>query len=212
LHTVAGSPNGRKVEAVIHHLGLQVEVEQYNLFNGQLRTAQYLSINPNAKVPALVDGSFTLWESTAIMQYLADKAADERLLPRDARLRADVTRWQCWELTHFNRAFGVLAFETVAKPRHDAGPANEAAVKDAQNDLLRFAPVLDEHLAGRTYMVGDHVTLADYAILPFESYRSLVPFDFGPFRNLNRYYDTARTLDAWVRSATPLAPRSARAA
>jgi glutathione S-transferase len=72
--------------------------------------------------------------------------------------------------------------------------------------------VLDAHLAGRTYMVGDHVTLADYAVLPFESYRSLVPFDWSRYSNLNRYYDTARTLDAWVRSATPLAPSDARAA
>jgi glutathione S-transferase len=60
LHTVPGSPNSRKVEAVILHLGLEVEVRHYDLFKGELKSPDYLAINPNAKVPTLVDGDFTL--------------------------------------------------------------------------------------------------------------------------------------------------------
>jgi glutathione S-transferase len=214
LHTVAGSPNGRKVEAVIHHLGLDVEIECHELFNGELRRAEYVAINPNSKVPTLVDGTFTLWESTAIMQYLADKAGDDSLFPRDARTRADITRWQCWELAHFNSAFGTLAFETVAKPRHNVGPPDAELVRQAQANLERFAPVLDGHLAGRQYVVGNAVTLADYSMLPFESYRPLVPFDWTRYANINAYFDRARNLSAWVRSGArpPSVARATRAA
>lgn len=210
LHTVPGSPNGRKVEAVIYHLGLDVEVQHHDLFNGELRQASYVAINPNSKVPALVDGSFTLWESTAIMQYLADKAGDEKLFSRDPRTRADITRWQVWEVAHFNKAFGTLAFEVFAKAKYHFGQRDEYLVRQAQEHLARFAPVLDAHLAGREYLVGKNITLADYSMIPFESYRTLLPFDWAPFKNINAYFDRVRTAPAWVRAtATSLPPRSA---
>jgi glutathione S-transferase len=210
LHTVPGSPNGRKVEAVIYHLELDVEIQHHGLFNGELRAAPYAAINPNCKVPALVDGSFTLWESTAIMQYLADKAGDEELFPRDPRGRADVTRWQVWEVAHFNNAFGTLAFEVFAKAKHNFGQRDEYLVRQAQENLARFAPVLDAHLAGREYLVGKNLTLADYSMIPFEGYRALLPFDWSPFKNVNAYFDRVRTAPAWVRAtATSLPPRNA---
>jgi glutathione S-transferase len=201
LYTVAGSPNGRKVEAVISHLGLRVEVRYRDLFNGELRGPEYLAINPNAKVPALVDGDFKLWESAAIMQYLADQAGDNSLFPRDPRTRADITRWQCWEGLYFNAAMGTLAFETVAKPRHDAGPPDAGLVAQACATLSRFAPVLDHHLAGRKYLVGEHLTLADYSLAALEPYVTLVPFDFTPYRYIHQYFDRMRHCEHWARTA-----------
>jgi glutathione S-transferase len=203
LHTVAGSPNGRTVEAVIHHLGLQVEIELHDLFNGELRTPRFLAINPNGMVPVLVDGSFVLWESAAIMQYLADKAGDHSLFPRDAQARADITRWQCWAAAYFNKAFGTLCFETVAKPQFGVGVPDQQLIRRCQQELARFAPVLDACLAGRQYLVGQGVTLADYSMLPFESYRSLVPFDWTGYANINAYLDRLRMTEAWVRSGEP---------
>ncbi len=202
LHTVAGSPNGRKVEAVILHLRLNAEVHQHDLFNGELRQPAYLALNPNAAVPTLVDGDFVLWESNAIMQYLAHKAGDTALFPQDAQNRADVVRWQCWELAHFNKAFGSLAFETVAKPRANVGAPDPVRVEIAKAELARYAPVLDQHMAHREYLVGNALTLADYSMLPFESYREIVPFDFNPYRNLNAYFDHVRNADAWQRSGS----------
>jgi glutathione S-transferase len=205
LHTVSGSPNGRTVEAVIHHLGLEVDIEFHDLFNGELRTPQYLALNPNGMVPVLVDGSFVLWESVAIMQYLADKSEDPSLFPRDARTRADITRWQVWAVAHFNKAFGALSFEAVAKPRFNVGTPDQEIIRQAQEQLARFAPALDTCLAGRQYLVGQAVTLADYSMLPFESYRSLVPFDWTGYANINAYFDRLRTTEAWVRSGAPSA-------
>lgn len=197
LHTVPKSPNGRKVQAVIHHLGLDVETVYHDLFAGEQRKPEYLALNPNGAVPTLTDGEFVLWESNAIMQYLADKAGDDALFPRDERKRADIVRWQCWELCHFNRAFAALAFETVAKPRNNFGAPDQALIDVARKDLARYAPVLDSHLSGRKYVVGNTVTLADYSMAPFEPYTELVPFDWKPYRNVNAYFAHMRTVVAW---------------
>jgi glutathione S-transferase len=200
LHTFVGSPNSRKAEAVIDHLGLNVRVVHHDFAGGGLRRPEYLALNPSGMVPTLVDGAFTLWESNAIMQYLADKAGDGALLPRDPQKRADVLRWQCWELAHFNRAFGTLAFETVAKPALNFGPADASLVAAAQAGLERFAPVLERHLAGREQMVGDGVTIADYSMITFEGYRKVVPFDWTPYPNINRYFDRMHHDGSWIRT------------
>jgi glutathione S-transferase len=207
LHTVPRSPNSRKVEAVILHLGLEVEIRHHNLFAGELRRPDYLAINPNAKVPTLVDGDFTLWESAAIMQYLADKAGDNSLFPRNARTRADITRWQCWGGLYFNSALGTLAFETVAKPKNNAGPPDTALVEQAHATLSRFAPVLDAHMDGRKYLVDDQLTLADYSMAALEPYVNLVPFNFTPYRHIHTYFDRMRQSEHWIRTATPAASR-----
>lgn len=201
LHTFVGSPNGRKVEAVINHLNLAVEVEYHDVFDGGLRTPDYLALNPNAMAPTLVDGSFVLWESTAIMQYLADRANGDALFPRDPRRRADVVRWQCWELAHFNRAFGTIVLEVLVNPSLGRGPTNEALVAVARVDLARLAPVLDGHLADRRHLVGDGITIADYSMICLEPYKEAIRFDWTPYPHLNAYFDRMRRVEAWARTA-----------
>ena len=201
LYTFVGSPNGHKVEALIDHLGLDVAIENRDFFAGELRSPDFLALNPNGMVPTLVDGGFTLWESNAIMQYLADGADEHDLFPRGRQLRADITRWQLWEVAHFNKALGILAFETVAKPKLNLGETNRALVEIALVDMARFAPVLERHLEGREYLVGDHLTIADYSVIKLESYRNGVPFDWSPFGRINEYFDRVAAIDHWARTA-----------
>jgi glutathione S-transferase len=203
LHTFVGSPQGRKVEAVIDHLALKVEIEYHDFFAGDLRSTDYVALNPNARVPTLVDGAFVLWESNAITQYLADKVPGNTLFPRDPQQRADVVRWQFWELAHFNRAFGTVAFETLVKPRLNLGPTDETLVAPALIELARTAPVLEGHLAKHPYMVGDGITIADYSMIRLESYRTGTAFDWAPYRHVNAYFDRMRNVKHWARSAPP---------
>ena len=205
LHAVVGSPNARKIQAVINHLGLQVETEYYDFFTGDLRAPGYLAINPNGMVPALTDGAFTLWESNAIMQYLADKAGSDELFPRDPQKRADVVRWQCWELCHFNKAFGTLSFELLAKPAFNLGTPNQALVEASLGSLQRFAPVLERHLTENAYLVGDAVTIADYSMIHLENFKEAIGFDWSPFPHLNGYFQRMRQLDHWACTA-PASP------
>jgi glutathione S-transferase len=207
LHVVDGSPTARRVQAVINHLGLRVEYVTHDSFKGELRDAQYLALNPNATAPTLVDGPFVLWESVAIMQYLADKAGDARLFPRDLQQRAEVVRWQCWQLAHFNRAVGDIAFEIVAKGSRGL-VADQDKIANARERLAKFAPVLDAHMADRRYLVGDDITIADYSMIAFEAYRPKLPFDWKPYVHLNAYFDRMHTVDAWVRAQDSVAPAS----
>ncbi|HEV2677969.1 MAG TPA: glutathione S-transferase family protein [Aliidongia sp.] len=206
LHTFVGSPNGRKVEAVIRHLGLAVETVHWNFLAGDLASPGFRALNSNGKVPVLVDGPFVLWESNAIMQYLADKVGDDALFPRDPWRRASVVRWLFWEAVHFNKAFGTIAFETVAKPKLGIGPTDQPLVDAALVDLARFAPVLEQHLADCRTLVGETVTLADYAMVKLEAYRDPVPFDWSPYRQVNGYFDRMRQLAPWAETEPGFAP------
>jgi glutathione S-transferase len=200
LHTFVGSPNGRKVEAVIHHLQLPVQIVHHDFVGGALRTEKFLALNPNGKVPVLEDGPFTLWESNAIMQYLAEKAGRGGLLPEDLQSRADIARWLFWEQRHFNRALGALAFELVAKPALGL-ERDPHQIERAQEDLARFAPVLERAVAGRRHLVGGQLTVADYAMVAFESYRPVTPFDWSKFPAINTYFDSVRATPAWSQAS-----------
>lgn len=169
LYYVVGSPNCRKVHAAINHLGTKVEFEYLDIIEGENRKPNYFGINPNGMVPTLRDGDFTLWESNAIMQYLADKVPGNTLFPKDEKTRADIVRWQCWELAHYNKAFGVLSWEAVAKPNFMGAEPDLGVVNWAKSELSRFAPVLESHLKDRTHMVGEGITLADYSMMHVES-------------------------------------------
>ncbi|MEH6450277.1 MAG: glutathione S-transferase family protein [Oleispira sp.] len=198
LYAIVGSPNSRKVLSVINHLGIDVEIEYLDLFQGEHKTPSYVALNPNGMVPTLIDGDLKLWESNAIIQYLADKAGDDILFPKDIAQRADVVRWQCWELAHFNQAFGTLAFESVAKPSFMDMPGNEAVIAWSQEQLTRFAIVLNEHLQDRSYLVGDSITLADYSMIHVEFFKEAIPFDWTPYPNINEYFDRLRQLPHWA--------------
>ena len=201
LYAIVGSPNSRKVLSVVSHLGLDIEVEYLDLFQGQHKTPEYLAINPNGMVPALTDGDLKLWESNAIIQYLADKAGDRQLLPTEPAERAEIVRWLYWELAHFNQAFGTLAFEAVAKPSFMDLPGNDAVMTWAKDNLLRFAPVLEQQLTDRDYICGDHITLADYAMIHVEFFKEAIPFDWSAYPQLNAYFERMRQSPHWLATA-----------
>ena len=100
LYGFPPSPNTWKVRAVAAQLGIKLELQLVDLSKGEQRTPSYLALNPTGRTPTLVDGDFKLWESTAIMQYLASRSTNS-LWPNDARVRADIMRWQSWQLQHF---------------------------------------------------------------------------------------------------------------
>jgi len=201
LYAIVGSPNSRKVLAVINHLEVDVDINYLDLFAGDNHKAQYTALNPNAMVPTLLDGDLKLWESNAINQYLADKSQNNSLFPNDLTIRTDIVRWQCWELAHFNLAFGTLAFEAIAKSSFMNKTGDQAVIDWSKGQLSQFASVLNNHLAGRYYMVGDSITLADYSMIHVEFFKEAVPFDWSPFPHLNDYFDRMRQSPSWVATA-----------
>lgn len=207
LYVVAGSGNCRKVQATLSHLNITADIEYLGLVEGDLAEAGFVAMNPNGRVPVLVDGDFTLWESNAIMQYLADKVPDSTLFSQDPKTRADIIRWQCWELAHFNNALATLVFETVLKPQFIQQQPDQAVVDNATASLDTCSRILDDHLADRDFVVGDTITLADYSIANFEGFRNLTPYDWSGYPRVNAYYERLKNDPHWASTA----PESAEA-
>lgn len=197
----ASSPS-RTARMTAALLGLELELELVDLFGGANRTREYLALNPNGLVPTLVDDGFVLWESNAIAQYLASKRATPELFPDDPQLRADVTRWQCWELEHWKRATQAIAFERVFKRLKGLAP-DPAALERGTAEFHRFAAVLDGQLARRDHLVGERLTLADVAVASGLTYATVAAFPLDGYPHLQRWAASIARLDAWQRTAPP---------
>lgn len=195
------STNCRKVDAVIKQLGLSVNYKIIDLPKGEHRSAAYLAINPNGKVPTLVDGDMRLWESNAIQCYVASKV-ETSLWPK-SNLRYDVLRWQAWELAHFGAAARQLFFERVLKPTLGFGQTNEARCAEEEENFRRSAAVLDGHLRGRRFVVGDTVTLADFCLAASLTYAEPARVPLAEFKEVQRWFRELDEQPGWRASAPP---------
>ena len=201
FYTFPPSMNCRKVQAVINYLDIEVETQVVDLSKGKTREREYLALNPNGRLPALKDGDFILWESGAICQYLVEAYGDNRLWASDARTRADITRWTCWQLAHWQPAAGALIWEHVAKPYFGAGEPDPAQIDKGTEQFHVVAGVLDKHLAGRRFIVGDGVTLADIAIGAALMYTKEARLPLEPYLNIRAWSARLDEVEGWKASA-----------
>jgi glutathione S-transferase len=209
LYGFPPSPNTWKVRAVAAHIGLPLELEFVDLPKGQQQTPEYLALNPTGRAPVLVDGDFILWESNAIMQYLADRTPN-RLWPNDARDRADIMRWQSWQLAHWDKeGCEPLIIERLVKKFLNLGPPEMAVVAKGMESFNREARVLDAHLAKQSYLVGTEVTLADFSVAAPLFYTKEAELPVAPYQHLRDWFARVSALPAW-RDTAP-APASAAA-
>ncbi|WP_392395737.1 glutathione S-transferase family protein [Paraburkholderia caledonica] len=158
---------------------LDVYFNFVNLFAGENRTPTYLALNPNGTIPTFVDGGVVLYEASAIMIYLAEKAGST-LWP-DGAARLETLKWMFWAAEHFRRGPSVLIEERFIKQLQ--GHKEDAAlVGDALKSIHRYAAVLDAHLRDRPFVVGHALTLADIDLAaPFSHVpRTRAPFDAYP--------------------------------
>lgn len=195
------SPNSRRVIAVLHHLGLDCELQVVDLAKGQQMAEDFVKLNPNHMIPTLVDGDFVLWESNAIMQYLCAKVPGNSLLPTDPKALADVNRWQFWQTAHFGRACGVFIFENIIKGALNLGEPDAQELAKGTENFHRFAKVLDEHLVGRDWLVGDHATLADFSVGSFLDLTAIAKYPAEGYQEIARWYAAIEQLPAWQSSA-----------
>lgn len=196
LHVLPGSPNCHKVLATAHHLDLDVEIVEKQLFSDELKSDDFLAINPNGKTPALVDGVLNLWESNAICVYLAaNHRRSQDLFP--TAHRPQINQWLFWETKHYNNALGTIAWQTVIKPGLLKQDADEHSVRTATEDFHHYARVLDDHLNGGIHIAGDDWTIADYALGVLEKFTEFVPLDFNQYPNIVRYYQALRENPHW---------------
>jgi glutathione S-transferase len=176
------SPNCQKVVAIAHEVGLKLDIVNVDLFKGQARSPELLAKNPNGRVPILEDGDFVLWESNAILGYVAAKADRSDLAPTAPREKANVDRWLAWSNAHYAPAIRKVAFERIVKKLGGLGAPDENVVKAGTEEFAAVAKVLDESLAGKEYVCG-RITIADFAMATYAALCESCGLDLSPYPN-----------------------------
>jgi glutathione S-transferase len=195
------SPNSRRVLAVAYHLGIELELETVQLPKGEHLKPGFIKLNPNHKIPALVDGDFVLWESSAIMLYLLSKKPGNTLYSSDPETQADINRWLFWNIAHWNSACGIFIYEHLVKKFLNAGDPDPAEIKKGEELFHRFANVLDHQLKDREWLVGNHLTVADYAVGASLDLKEAAHYPADQYHEIKRWYGSIEKLETWKKSA-----------
>jgi glutathione S-transferase len=180
------SVNVQKVVWCADELGLEYERIDAGGSFGKTKTAEYLAMNPNALVPTIEeDHGFVLYESNAIVRYLAAREAAAKLWPKDLRKRADVDRWMEWQATSFTPAMRDAFWQLIRTP---ADQRDAAAVEKSRAETERLAGILDAHLAKHHYVTDHGFTAADIVIGCAAHRWLLLPVQREARPNLQRWY------------------------
>jgi glutathione S-transferase len=201
LYYHPASPFARKPRLAAALLGVSLETQLVDIFAGEGQNPEYLRLNPHGKVPTLVDGDFVLWESNAIVQYLAQQAGVSEVFPKDSKSQADILRWQFWESSCWAPPCGVYIVENVLKPMLGKGSVDPVELGKADDKFHRFAKVLDAHLADHAWLLGKHLTLADVSVAPVLMYAEAGRYPLGQYGHIRAWFDKIQALPAWAATA-----------
>jgi glutathione S-transferase len=179
------SVNVQKVVWCADELGLDYERIDAGGKFGRNDTPQYLKMNPNGLVPVIEDGGFVLYESNAIVRYLAARSGAGTLWPDDAHSRADVDRWMEWLSTSYVPAMGPAFMQLIRTP---AEKRSAETIEASREKGEKCSGILDAHLAGRRFLTGDTFTAADIVVGCAAHRWFNLPLARTPRPNLERWY------------------------
>jgi glutathione S-transferase len=181
------SPNSRKIRALVYELDLQPTFVTLNVFKGEHRNdPQLIAKNPNRKLPVLEDGDFILWESNAILSYLAAKRPERGLSPTEPKRRADVDRWLFWQVAHIGPTITRVAVERFVKKLTGRGAPDQAIVEAGVAEFAIHSKVLNDSLESRQYVAGE-LSVADFALWGYYALCSLSDLDVSPYPHLSAW-------------------------
>jgi len=200
------TPNGQKISIMLEEVALEYRVHPVNILRGEQFRRSFLRLNPNNKIPVIVDRRgpggkpYTLFESGAILQYLADKTG--RLLPRRGRARWDVLQWINFQVANVGPMFGQCGHFLGYAPRRIP-----YAIDRYRNETLRLYGVMDRRLGQSKYLAGRY-SIADVATWPWVDVRWLHRIDLEDFPNVGRWYRAVGERPAVRRGMALLAERT----
>jgi GSH-dependent disulfide-bond oxidoreductase len=196
---VTGGPNPRKITIFLEEVGLAYSCKVVDVYSGEHRSPEFLRVNPNGRLPALQDtegpgGEIVLWESGAILQYLAEKT--ERLLPRTGAARYEVLKWVHFQVAHAPYLGNAHIYRVMYR---DALPE---VIKRFTIESTRIYDVLNEQLANHEFVAGDRYTIADIAWYPWIEYHEWQGQRLSDFANIARWFQALRERPAVRRGAS----------
>ena len=189
--------NGKKASIMLEECGLNYNIYPINIGQDDQFTPEYVAINPNGKIPAIIDQDgpggqpYTVFESGAILMYLAEKTG--KFMPVEMSARYEVIQWLMFQMGGIGPIFGqVHHFKRAAK---EVVPY---AINRYYTECRRLYRVLDNRLAGHEYLAGD-LSIADFATLPWVFRFDWQEVDLADFPNVNRWYDNLMARPALAR-------------
>jgi GST-like protein len=192
------TPNGVKISIMLEEIGLPYEAHSVDFEKGEQTSPEFLSLNPNNKIPAILDPNgpdgkpLGLFESGAILIYLAGKTG--KLMPTDTAGRYEILQWVMFQMGGIGPMFGQVGFfhKFAGKDYEDKRPRDRYVA-----EAKRLLGVLDKRLAGRAWIMGDAYSIADIAIFPWV--RNLVGnYDAADLVEIEKFPEVTRVLKAFV--------------
>jgi glutathione S-transferase len=195
------SPNPQKVKFALLELGLECEIVSVDLTKAEQRQPEFLALNPFGRVPVLLDGDLTLWDSHAILSYLGDKSG--KLWPTSPPGRADALRWLFFLSAHISPPATDLAFNRIAVKLRGI-PGDQEAIARGEKALPDVIRIVEGQLAKGNWLMGAGFTLVDCAYGPVLNVIEKADFSFSQFPKVRAYLDAIRSRSAW--KETPKLP------
>lgn len=149
---------------------------------GETRTPEMLKLNPNGHVPVLDDSGYVIWESLAINQYLAEKTGT--LWPAGVQAHGQIAQWSLWAMTEVEPHLVTMLMHMMFLPEDQRSPA---AIEQAKVALAKPMQVLNEHLAGRPYLLGSDFNVGDLNVCSVLGLAAMLHYDFSPFANVGAW-------------------------
>lgn len=186
----APTPNGWKITIMLEECGLPYRILPLNIASGEQFDDAFLRINPNARMPAMIDtdaegGPLTVFESGAILMYLAEKTG--QFMPREQRGFYDVTQWVFWQMANL----GPMGGQASHFINYADTPDNQYAKSRYLKEYDRLLGVMNYTLRDKPFLAGDY-SIADMACFPWLLPYKRFGFDLNAFRHLKRWYDTLK--------------------
>jgi glutathione S-transferase len=193
----ATSDNTQKARGILEETGQDYQhIEVGGRFGG-LDNPEFLKLNPNGRVPALIDGEVSVAESDAIIRYLAASYCAETFWPEDPKQRAAVDQWMSWGHANLYPVFNKLFWSTVRAPKDKQNPE---AIKALNNRLTGYFLILEERLSDRNFVMGDKISMADITT-GMALYRYfLMPIERPALPAVERWYGRLKERDAYQRA------------
>lgn len=190
------SPNARKVRLLAKELDLPLEYVRLDFAKGEYRAPAYLAMNPNGKVPLLDDDGFLLWESSAILCYLASKKPERSLVPSAPKERAKLDQWMFFWTAHPEASLLALAGEKLIKPFLGQKGHDPGVVAIAEEDAKRYLAILDAQAAGKEHLLGA-LSVLDFAVGPWLEGLARVDLSLEPYPALAAWLARMQSKPYW---------------
>ena len=206
IHAFPLSPRSFKVLWGANHLGIPFELQLVDFSKNAQNAPAFLALNPNGRAPVIEDDGCVLWESNAILEYLASLRPGSGLLPADTKARLQVSKWLYWESAHWDPACAIFAFERVVKALFNRGAPAQSEIDRGTQMFERIGKVLDGALAQHRYVAGENLTVADISLGAALVIADQAEFPIGEYRHIQRWKTELAAMPSWTKTSALRVP------